>query len=107
MGWLHRQEWLDRLGVWITQGVATMWCAVIFLIIALVSLPAAIASHDAYVIVSWISQSFLQLVLLPIIMVGQKVLGAQIAPLKEHHEANHNKLSDIIAMLEDLKREQE
>jgi hypothetical protein len=50
-----------------------MWCAYVFALISLVALPAAIASHDPIIIVAWISQAFLQLVLLPIIIVGQNV----------------------------------
>jgi hypothetical protein len=49
-----------------------MWCAYLFAIIALISLPAAIAGGTA-ALVSWIAQTFLQLVLLSVIMVGQKV----------------------------------
>jgi hypothetical protein len=48
-----------------------MWCAYIFAAIALISLPAAIKSGDRIVIVAWVAQTFLQLVLLSIIMVGQ------------------------------------
>jgi hypothetical protein len=48
-----------------------MWCAYIFAAIAVISLPAAIKSGDPIVIVAWIAQTFLQLVLLSIIMVGQ------------------------------------
>ena len=61
-----------RLAVLITNGVSTMWCAYIFTIIALISLPSAIAGGTA-TLISWIAQTFLQLVLLSIIMVGQKV----------------------------------
>ena len=57
----------------VTTGVATMWCAYLFAGIALISLPKAIQSGDSIVIVSWVAQTFLQLVLLSIIMVGQKV----------------------------------
>ncbi len=53
-----------------------MWCAYLFMALALVSLPEAIKSHSAVVLVSWISQTFLQLVLLSIIMVGQNILSA-------------------------------
>jgi hypothetical protein len=60
----------------ITQAVGTMWCAYAFAALAFVSLPAAIRSGDAVVLVSWISQTFLQLVLLSIIIVGQNVLAA-------------------------------
>jgi hypothetical protein len=64
------------LAVKVTNGVGTMWCAYAFAALALVSLPAAIMSRNAVLIVSWISQTFLQLVLLSIIIVGQNVLAA-------------------------------
>jgi len=64
-----------RLAVWITSAVSTMWCAYIFAVIALISLPAALAAGVAATI-SWIAQTFLQLVLLSVIMVGQKVAAA-------------------------------
>jgi hypothetical protein len=60
------------IAVLITNAVSTMWCAYLFAIIALISLPAAIAGGTA-ALVSWIAQTFLQLVLLSVIMVGQKV----------------------------------
>ena len=62
-----------RFGLWITVIVGTMWCAYIFTLLALISLPAAIHSHDKIIIVAWIAQTFLQLVLLPIIIVGQNI----------------------------------
>ena len=61
-----------RLAMLITNMVSTMWCAYLFAIIALISLPAAIEGGTA-TIVSWVAQTFLQLVLLSVIMVGQKV----------------------------------
>ena len=64
------------LALKITAGVGTMWCAYAFAALAAVSLPSAIRSHDAVTIVSWISQTFLQLVLLSIIIVGQNVQSA-------------------------------
>ena len=63
------------LGERITQGVGTMWCAYAFAILACISLPAAIQAGTS-ALISWIAQTFLQLVLLSIIMVGQKVEGA-------------------------------
>jgi hypothetical protein len=63
-------EWLASK---ITSAVGTMWCAYLFAAIALISLPSAIKSHDPIVIVAWVAQTFLQLVLLSIIMVGQDV----------------------------------
>jgi hypothetical protein len=65
-----------RFGVFITVAVGTMWCAYIFTLLAMVSLPAALKSHDQIIIVAWIAQTFLQLVLLPIIIVGQNVQAA-------------------------------
>ena len=62
-----------KLAVFITTIVGTMWVAYAFVLLAFVSLPAAIASHDPITIVSWIAQTFLQLVLLPIIIVGQNI----------------------------------
>jgi hypothetical protein len=64
------------LAVKVTNAVGTMWCAYAFAALALVSFPGAIASHNPVIIVSWISQTFVQLVLLSIIIVGQKVLAA-------------------------------
>jgi ABC-type nickel/cobalt efflux system permease component RcnA len=60
------------LAVKITNLVGTMWCAYAFTILALISLPDAIKGGTA-MLVAWIAQTFLQLVLLSIIMVGQKV----------------------------------
>jgi len=60
------------LAVVITNMVSTMWCAYIFAAIALISLPTAIEGGTA-TLISWIAQTFLQLVLLSVIMVGQKV----------------------------------
>jgi hypothetical protein len=50
-----------------------MWCAYLFTVIALISLPDAIRSGDSIIIIAWIAQTFLQLVLLPIIIVGQNI----------------------------------
>jgi hypothetical protein len=59
----------------ITAGVGSMWCAYIFAAIALFGLPSAI--HNGLGgIVQWIAQTFLQLVLLSIIIVGQNVQAA-------------------------------
>src|SRR5947209_18534983 len=66
----------DRLAITITRIVGTMWCAYAFAALALVSLPAAIKGGTA-TLIAWIAQTFLQLVLLSIIMVGQKVAAAK------------------------------
>jgi hypothetical protein len=61
------------LGLKITVVVGTMVCAYLFTVIALISLPSAITSHNLTIIIAWISSNFLQLVLLPIIIVGQNI----------------------------------
>ena len=62
-----------RIGLKITLIVGTMECAYLFTILALVSAPSAFKSGNSLIIVAWIAQTFLQLVLLPIIIVGQNV----------------------------------
>jgi hypothetical protein len=44
----------------------------IFAAIALISLPIAIKTGEPIMIIAWVAQTFLQLVLLSIIMVGQE-----------------------------------
>ncbi|MDP9467836.1 MAG: hypothetical protein M3P32_03740 [Chloroflexota bacterium] len=58
----------------LTTAVGTMWCAYAFAILALVALPQAIGG-GLLSIVQWVSQTFIQLVLLSVIMVGQNILG--------------------------------
>ena len=72
---------LKRFNYWlavkITKGVGTMWCAYAFLILDLFMLPPVLQSHSVMIWVTYIAQTVLQLVLLPIIMVGQNVIQAQ------------------------------
>lgn len=65
-----------KVGLKITVIVGTMWCAYLFTCLALVSAPSAFRSGNSLVIIAWIAQTFLQLVLLPIIIVGQNVQAA-------------------------------
>ncbi len=69
----------DRFNSWlaikITGGVGTMWCAYAFFVLALLGLPAALHPGGEGII-AWIAQTFLQLVLLSIIIVGQNILSA-------------------------------
>ncbi|HWD70978.1 MAG TPA: hypothetical protein VG779_00490 [Actinomycetota bacterium] len=64
-----------RFAVRITKMVGSMWCAYLFAAFDLLSLPAAIKGGIS-TIVAWVAQTFLQLVLLSIIMVGQNVQSA-------------------------------
>jgi hypothetical protein len=73
---LNNPNWLvrfnARFGLLITVTVGTMWCAYAFTALALFALPDAVKQGTYYIIV-WLSSSFLQLVLLPIIIVGQNI----------------------------------
>jgi hypothetical protein len=61
-----------KFAVLITRLVGTMWCAYLFGVIALLGLGPALQPGGEG-IVAWIAQTFLQLVLLSVIMVGQNV----------------------------------
>src|SRR5258708_1505131 len=62
-----------HIAVKITKAVGSMWCAYIFALIALLSLPSALKSGGPIIIISWNAHAYIQLVLLPIIIVGQNV----------------------------------
>ena len=77
-----------KVALVVTQGVGTMACAYLFCLIALASLPAILVqagvlersavpsflvSPGLILIVAWVAQTFIQLVLLSVIMVGQSV----------------------------------
>lgn len=67
--------WNNRLGLWITKFVGTMWSAYLFAALAFISLPAAIGTGDVRVIVDWVAQTFLQLVLVSVVIVGQNQMN--------------------------------
>ena len=87
------------LGLHITVIVGTMWAAYVFAAIALISLPDNI--HSTQTLILWISSSFLQLVLLPIIIVGQNI---QAKAADKRAEATYN---DAVAVLEEAKQIQQ
>jgi hypothetical protein len=62
-----------RIALLVTGVVGTMWCAYAFAILALVALPSALKSGDPLALIQWISQTFIQLVLLSVIIVGQNI----------------------------------
>jgi hypothetical protein len=64
------------LAVKVTGAVGTMWCAYAFAALALLSLPQVLKSGSVKDLVAWIAQTFLQLVLLSIIIVGQNIAQA-------------------------------
>ncbi len=104
-----------KFGLRITLVVGTMWMAYVFTIIAFFALPDAIKQGTYFVIV-WLSSSFLQLVLLPIIIVGQNIQAKAAdkrsedtykdgeAVLKESEEIQKHLLAQDEAISNILKR---
>ncbi len=89
MGDAYRRfkEWL---AIRITRAVATMDCAAAFTVLALVSLPQAIHGGIA-TLISRVAQTFLQLVLLSVIMVGQDIQQRSVDALHDKHDDLHDK----------------
>ena len=81
-----------KIGLKITVIVGTMWCAYVFAAIALISLPSNWGSIQLLIL--WISSSFLQLVLLPIIIVGQNV---QATAADARAQATYDDASAVLA----------
>ena len=63
-----------RIGLTLTTIVGTMWCAYAFAALALVVLPQALGGGPL-LFIQWLSQTFIQLVMLSVIMVGQNIAG--------------------------------
>jgi hypothetical protein len=63
-----------RIALTLTTVVGTMWCAYAFAALALVVLPEALGG-GILPLVQWVSQTFIQLVMLSVIMVGQNIMG--------------------------------
>lgn len=116
---------IQRFNTWIackiTGAVGTMWCAYLFALLAIVSLPEAVHGGTA-TLVAWVAQTFLQLVLLSIIIVGQKVDGAasdkraletyndaeavlhEALQIQEHLAAQDRVLTNLIEQLQRMRR---
>ncbi len=72
-----------KIAVFLTNLVGSMWCAYVFAGIALLGLRPALRPGGEGII-AWIAQTFLQLVLLSVIMVGQNV-QSQASDLRSQH----------------------
>jgi len=108
-----------RIGLKVTLIVGTMWAAYLFTLLAFFALPSAIHQGTYYVVV-WLSSSFLQLVLLPIIIVGQNIQAAaadkraedtykdaeavlsEVERIQQHLEAQDHAIDTIMTRLEAL-----
>ena len=81
------QRFNKKAALVITNSVGTMTCTWLFCVLALLSLPAVLSAFSAFsgwfpewmirasiiALVAWVAQTFIQLVLLPTIIVGQNL----------------------------------
>ncbi len=107
-----------KVALALTTAVGTMWCAYIFAILALIVVPQAIQG-GLLTFVQWVSQTFIQLVMLSVIVVGQNILGrasdkraiqtyedaetilVEAAKIQEHLQAQDVILEQLITRMEE------
>ena len=88
----------DRIAVWITDRVGTMTCTYVFLVWSL--LPLLLPTAEP--VVAYVSQSVIQLVLLPLIMVGQDVMSrASDARARDMHR----RITDLGELIGEVREE--
>jgi hypothetical protein len=88
----------NRLALIITRAVGTMWAGYLFALISFISLPQALGAFlrgETLIGITWLSQSFLQLVLLPVIIVGQNIISAS---QDARADADHETLTALQAL---------
>jgi len=113
----------ERLAVSLTRAVGTMTCAYLFACLALLGFPALAVwlGPSVAIYVTWISQCFIQLVMLSVIMVGQRVQSRgqeiqadeaynialknahDIAQIAEHLAAQDKELTEQTQILREIK----
>ena len=90
----------EALAAHATAAMTSMWCAYLFMLLAL----SPLAWPGVEAVVSYVSQSVIQLVALPLIMVGTAVMSrAQDARAAEDHAALMEELSDVREILADVR----
>lgn len=99
-GRVHGAGTVGRFNTWlavlVTRSVGTMWAAYVFTVIALVGAVGLVSNNPFLILlIALISQTFLQLVLLPIIIVGQNVISAS---QDARAEADHLTLTTLHAI---------
>ena len=83
----------ERIALIVTKSVGTMWCAYAFLFLAM--LPVFVPTTEVWV--QYTSSAVLQLILLPLIMVGQALEGraAETRSIQDH--------AALMEILEDIR----
>lgn len=110
--WEKFQKFNKWFAAKITSAVGTMGCAYLFTALSLVSLPSVLRSGNVIQIIAWITQTFLQLVLLSVLMVGQNIMGeASEKRSEETHQivktSHHEQMREMIVLRELLKDAQQ
>ncbi len=79
-----------KIAVALTNGVGTMWCAYAFAVLAMIALPYV---HTTLEWIQWTSQTFIQLTMLSVIMVGQ---GVQSRAADKRAEQTYNDAEAVL-----------
>lgn len=101
----ERQGINDKIAVFLTSVVGSMPTAYSFIVLALIGLFAILGILTPLValLVAWISQTLIQLVLLPVIMVGQNVLNRhQELQANEMYLTTQKSYSDLEQVMKHL-----
>jgi hypothetical protein len=112
------QRFNKRVALALTSAVGTMTCFWLFCVLALLSLPAVLSGFGTFAhtfptwmvrasiiaLVAWVAQTFIQLVLLPALMVGQNLQNeaadARSAKTFEDVEDARQRLEQVIDLLD-------
>ena len=100
----EQQGFNTRLAVWLTRNVGTMACAYLFAVIGIAGLIGAFTNNASLVLIfGSISSYFLQLVLLPVILVGSNVLNRhQELQAEETFQTSQHSFHDIEQVMQHL-----
>ena len=100
----EQQGFNTRLAVWLTRNVGTMACAYLFAVIGIAGLIGAFTNNASLVLIfGSISSYFLQLVLLPVILVGGNVLNRhQELQAEETFQTSQQSFHDIEQIMQHL-----
>ena len=98
----------EKIAAWLTRRIGTMWCAYAF---SLMVLPGFRECHNLHDWIQYFSTAYLQLVMLPLIMVGTSVLSKASekrsqedhVAVMESHQSILDELTEIKQMHDDIK----
>jgi hypothetical protein len=92
----------QKIAIALTKSVGTMACAYCFTLLAVAGFPGLLGANVAQY-VQWISQTFIQLTMLSVIMVGQGLLGRkQELQAEESFNTTMKTYHDIEQIIEHL-----